>query len=72
MCGRLTWRLEAAHWVLAPGWAKGDKSCLCAGNARSEPVDTQPMFRMAFTERRCALAVNSCCAWERTEFGWPR
>lgn len=67
--GQLARRLEAARWGLVPGWAKDDKIGFRAFNARSETVDSKPMFRSAFTSRRCAVAVNGYYEWEKTESG---
>lgn len=67
--GQLVRRLEAARWGLVPGWAKDLKMGFRTFNARAETVESKPMFRAAFAQRRCVVPVAGYYEWKKTESG---
>ncbi|KEZ67773.1 hypothetical protein C5I_0131800, partial [Pseudomonas syringae pv. syringae FF5] len=56
--------LVRARWGLTPAWLT-DLSKTPA-HARAETVAEQPMFRDAFTHRRCLLPANGFYEWRGT------
>lgn len=67
--GELVRRLESARWGLVPGWAKEEKIGFRAFNARSETVESKPMFRSAFARQRCAVPVGGYYEWQTDASG---
>ena len=61
--------LTSFRWGLIPSWAKDPKIGNRAINARSETAADKPMFRSAFTKRRCLIPVDGFYEWERKEKG---
>lgn len=52
-----TRRLETARWGLVPGWAKDPSIGARAFNARSEELESKPMFRTALEKRRAVVPI---------------
>lgn len=67
--GEVLRSLQPARWGLVPGWAKEEKIGFKAFNARSETVDSKPMFRRAFGVQRCAVPVGGYYEWQTDEAG---
>lgn len=62
-----TRRLEAARWGLIPGWAKDASVGPRAINARSEEVESKPMFRGALEKRRAVVPTSGYYEWTTVE-----
>ena len=58
-----TRRLEAARWGLVPAWSKDPSAGAKAFNARSEDVETKPMFRQALIKRRAVIPASGYYEW---------
>lgn len=58
--------LEPMRWGLIPAWwSKPLKEMkLATFNARSETVDTKPMFRSAFKKHRCIIPASGYYEWQ--------
>jgi len=56
------------RWGLIPSWTKG-KPKLAPINARAETVTTSPMFKAAFTRRRCLVAADGFYEWKKLPGG---
>jgi putative SOS response-associated peptidase YedK len=58
--------LEPMRWGLIPAWwSKPLKEMkLVTFNARSETVDTKPMFRAAFKKNRCIIPASGYYEWQ--------
>lgn len=57
--------LDLLRWGLLPHWVKGDpKKVRQPINARSETVQTAPMFRDAFRARRCIVPIDGFYEWQ--------
>ena len=59
--------LFPAKLGLIPSWAKDAKLGVSAFNAKSEAVDTKPMFRSAFKSRRCLVIASGFYEWEKLD-----
>jgi putative SOS response-associated peptidase YedK len=57
-----------ARWGLIPFWMK-EKPKVPHINARAETVDKLPMFREAFSKRRCLIPATGFYEWEKREDG---
>ena len=55
--------LDLLKWGLIPSWAK-EKPKPPPINARAETVAKLPMFRSAYTKRRCILPIDSFYEWK--------
>lgn len=64
-----TRRLETARWGLIPGWAKDLSVGARAINARSEELESKPMFRRAFEKRRAIVPTSGYYEWKKTPDG---
>jgi putative SOS response-associated peptidase YedK len=58
-------RLNLARWGLIPSWAKDPGIGVRAFNARIETAAEKPMFRGAFTKRRCLLPADGYYEWKK-------
>ena len=58
-------RLSVARWGLIPSWAKDPGIGVRAFNARVETAAEKPMFRGAFTKRRCVLPADGYYEWRK-------
>lgn len=54
--------IQPMRWGLAPPWSRDPKRGPI--NARCETIATQPMFRAAFRQRRCAVPVSGFYEWQ--------
>ena len=56
--------LVRMRWGLVPGWwSKPLKEVPATFNARAETVAQKPMFRNAFTQRRCIIPASGFYEW---------
>ena len=56
--------LVRMRWGLVPGWwSKPLKEVPATFNARAETVAQKPMFRTAFTQRRCIIPASGFYEW---------
>lgn len=56
--------LQIVRWGLIPSWwSKSLNDLPSTFNARSEGINTKPMFRAAFQKRRCIIPVNGFFEW---------
>lgn len=56
-------RLEPARWGLVPAWAKDVSIGSRAFNARSEELESKPMFRTALAKRRALVPASGYYEW---------
>ena len=54
------------QWGLVPHWIKDLKAARRPINARGETVAVTPMFRDAFTRRRCLVPADAFYEWQAT------
>ncbi len=59
--------LFPAKWGLIPSWAKDAKLAASAINAKSETIDSKPMFRSAFKSRRCLVVASGFYEWQKID-----
>ena len=59
--------LFPAKWGLIPSWAKDAKLAANAINAKSETVESKPMFRSAFKSRRCLVIATGFYEWQKID-----
>jgi len=57
--------LAPLRWGLIPSWAKDAKLGLKTFNARSEEIDTKPVFRNALKQRRCLIPADAFYEWQK-------
>lgn len=57
------------RWGLIPRWAKEDSVGYKMINARGETVHKRPVFKGAFSQRRCLVPADGFYEWEKTEQG---
>ena len=55
------------RWGLRPSWSK--KSTMEPINARIESVESKPMFRDAYAQRRCLIPAQGWYEWKTTPRG---
>jgi putative SOS response-associated peptidase YedK len=55
------------RWGLRPSWSK--KSTMEPINARIESVESKPMFRDAYAQRRCLIPADGWYEWKTTPRG---
>lgn len=55
------------RWGLRPSWSK--KSTMEPINARMETVESKPMFRGAYAQRRCLIPADGWYEWKTTPRG---
>ncbi len=67
--GRPGRTLELLRWGLIPEWAKDKDIGLKAINARSEGIETKPMFRRAIRRQRCLVPASGFIEWEKRPDG---
>lgn len=60
-------QLGTMRWGLVPHWADDTRSIHI--NARSETVDTTPIFRDSFARKRCLIPADGFYEWESPEKG---
>ena len=53
------------RWGLVPYWAKDIKIGFSTINAMAETVDTKPVFREAFKQRRCLVVIEAFYEWKK-------
>jgi putative SOS response-associated peptidase YedK len=56
-----------AKWGLIPSWSKDAKLAASCINAKSETIDTKPMFRSAFKSRRCLVIASGFYEWQKID-----
>jgi putative SOS response-associated peptidase YedK len=62
--------LVPMRWGLIPGWwNKTAKEVPATFNARSDTVETKPMFRNAFKKRRCLIPMSGYYEWVKAPDG---
>ncbi len=59
--------MRLMRWGLRPNWSK--PSTHEPNNARAETVDQKPMFKQAWTERRCVVPADGWFEWMTTVQG---
>ena len=59
--------IHSMRWGLRPSWSKA--STMEPINARFETIDTKPMFREAYRQRRCLIPANGWYEWKTTPRG---
>ena len=57
--------LRLHRWGLVPRWARDPSIGARAINARSDSVADKPMFRSAFTSRRCLVPATGFYEWRK-------
>lgn len=57
--------LAPSRWGLIPSWAKDSKIGFKTFNARSEEIDTKPVFRQSLKERRCLIPADAFYEWQK-------
>lgn len=60
-------QMDTARWGIIPSWSKTgttDKPQTCA---RSEGIETKPMFRAPFLRQRCILPARAFYEWTQTK-----
>lgn len=59
--------ITSMQWGLRPSWSQ--KSTMEPINARIETVESKPMFREAYHQRRCIIPANGWYEWKTTPRG---
>lgn len=59
--------ITSMQWGLRPSWSK--ESTMEPINARVETIDSKPMFREAYRQRRCLVPANGWYEWKTTPRG---
>ena len=54
-----------AHWGLVPPWATDVSTGSRMINARCESLDTKPVFKEAFAQRRCLVVADGFYEWQK-------
>jgi putative SOS response-associated peptidase YedK len=62
-----SWIYKTMRWGLVPMWAKDLKIGNRAINARIETATTKPLFRGAWTSRRCLIPASGFYEWRSVE-----
>ncbi len=58
-------QLASLHWGLIPSWADDPASAKGTINARSETIDSRPLFRQSFRHRRCLVVADGFFEWKK-------
>ena len=53
-------KLELDEWGIRPPWSKSQRII----NTRKESLDTKPIFKKSFHERRCIIPANGFYEWK--------
>lgn len=61
--------LAFLKWGFVPGWARDPSSMSRPINARGETVESKPMFRDAFRNRRCLVPADGFYEWKAAPGG---
>ncbi|NUP09435.1 MAG: SOS response-associated peptidase [Polyangiaceae bacterium] len=61
--------LVSSEWGLVPRWSKTKKQAGRPINARSETLESRPVFRESFERRRCIVAADGFFEWDKTDAG---
>ena len=56
--------IDLLEWGLLPAWFDDPEDSPRPINARSETVHEKPMFRSAFTDRRCLILADGFYEWQ--------
>jgi Uncharacterized conserved protein len=56
--------LDSFSWGLIPAWTRNPAAETCPINARAETLTARPLFREAFTRRRCLLPAEGFYEWQ--------
>ena len=59
--------LDLMRWGLVPLWARDLKIGFSTINAMAETVDSKPVFREAFYQRRCLVPIGAFYGWKKLE-----
>lgn len=59
--------LFSAKWGLIPSWSKDARLAASCINAKSETVESKPMFRSAFKNRRCLVIASGFYEWKKLD-----
>jgi putative SOS response-associated peptidase YedK len=62
-------QVHVMKWGLIPFWAKDPKIGSRMINARAETVVEKPVFREAFSKRRCLVLADGFYEWQKTPEG---
>lgn len=55
--------LQGFHWGLLPSWAKSKKIAYSTFNARSETLQSKPVFRSVFPRNRMVILADGFYEW---------
>src|ERR1700756_1633459 len=56
--------VHMARWGLVPSWSRDLSLGARMANALAEEIDEKPVFRSAFTLRRCLVPANGFYEWQ--------
>jgi putative SOS response-associated peptidase YedK len=59
--------LTAMRWGLIPYWSKDGKVAFSTINAKAETIASSPVFRDAFTRRRCLVPADLFYEWKKLD-----
>lgn len=66
------WTVATMRWGLVPSWEKQPETRYSTQTARLDRAAKSRMFRRAWAQRRCVLAINGYYKWEREHTPrWP-
>ena len=55
--------IVSARWSLLPSWSKEPRLKFATFNARAETAAEKPVFRSAFSKRRCVIPMDGFYEW---------